>query len=277
VLQNKPIGIFDSGYGGLTVFRSIFQQLPQYDYLYLGDTARAPYGNRSFSAIHEYTWECVQKMFAMGCPLVILACNTASAKALRTIQQQDLKKEDPAKRVLGVIRPTAEVIGDYTKTNSIGVLGTKGTVQSGSYLIEIDHFFPDLKVYQQACPLWVPLIENAEYDKPGADYFVKEYLDQIMAQSPDIDTILLACTHYPLLQDKINAYLPKNIKTVAQGDIVAKSLADYLQRHPEMEKSITQNGTQQFFTTTDDTADFDYHASQFFSAPVKSEFVSMKG
>ena len=213
----------------------------------------------------------------MGCPLVILACNTASAKALRTIQQQDLKKEDPAKRVLGVIRPTAEVIGDYTKTNSIGVLGTKGTVQSGSYLIEIDHFFPDLKVYQQACPLWVPLIENAEYDKPGADYFVKEYLDQIMAQSPDIDTILLACTHYPLLQDKINAYLPKNIKTVAQGDIVAKSLADYLQRHPEMEKSITQNGTQQFFTTTDDTADFDYHASQFFSAPVKSEFVSMKG
>ena len=277
MLQNKPIGIFDSGYGGLTVFRSIFQQLPQYDYLYLGDTARAPYGNRSFSAIHEYTWECVQKMFAMGCPLVILACNTASAKALRTIQQQDLKKEDPAKRVLGVIRPTAEVIGDYTKTNSIGVLGTKGTVQSGSYLIEIDHFFPDLKVYQQACPLWVPLIENAEYDKPGADYFVKEYLDQIMAQSPDIDTILLACTHYPLLQDKINAYLPKNIKTVAQGDIVAKSLADYLQRHPEMEKSITQNGTQQFFTTTDDTADFDYHASQFFSAPVKSEFVSMKG
>ena len=277
MLQNKPIGIFDSGYGGLTVFRSIFQQLPQYDYLYLGDTARAPYGNRSFNAIHEYTWECVQKMFAMDCPLVILACNTASAKALRTIQQQDLKNEDSAKRVLGVIRPTAEVIGNYTKTNEIGVLGTKGTVQSGSYPIEIDHFFPDLKVYQQACPLWVPLIENAEYDKPGADYFVKEYLDQIMAQSPNIDTILLACTHYPLLQDKINAYLPKNIKTVAQGEIVAKSLVDYLQRHPEMEESITRNGTQQFFTTTDDTADFDYHASQFFSAPVKSQFVSMKG
>lgn len=277
VLQNKPIGIFDSGYGGLTVFRSIFQQLPQYDYLYLGDTARAPYGNRSFSAIHEYTWECVQKMFKMGCPLVILACNTASAKALRTIQQQDLKNEDPSKRVLGVIRPTAEVIGNYTKTNSIGVLGTKGTVQSGSYPIEIGHFFPDLNVYQQACPLWVPLIENAEYDKPGADYFVKEYLDQIIAQSSDIDTILLACTHYPLLQDKINAYLPKDIKTVAQGEIVAKSLVDYLQRHPEMEKSITQNGTQLFFTTTDDTADFDYHASQFFLAPVKSEFISMKG
>lgn len=275
--NNKPIGIFDSGYGGLTVFRSIFQQLPQYDYLYLGDTARAPYGNRSFSAIHQYTWECVQAMFAMGCPLVILACNTASAKALRTIQQHDLKNEDPAKRVLGVIRPTAEVIGNYTQTKQIGVLGTKGTVNSGSYLIEIDHFFPDLEVYQQACPLWVPLIENGEHDKPGADYFVKEYLDQVMAQSPNIDTLLLACTHYPLMQDKINAYLPANIKTIAQGDIVAQSLADYLQRHPEMEQSITQNGTQQFFTTTDDTADFDNHATIFFGAEVRSHFISVTG
>ena len=275
-LNNKPIGIFDSGYGGLTVFRSILQQLPQYDYVYLGDTARAPYGNRSFSAIHEYTWECVQQLFKMGCPLVILACNTASAKALRTIQQQDLKTQDPTKRVLGVIRPTAEVIGNYTKTNEIGVLGTKGTVQSGSYLIEIGHFFPDLKVYQQACPLWVPLIENAEYDKPGADYFVKEYLDQILAQSPNIDTLLLACTHYPLLQDKINAYLPHHIQTVSQGDIVAKSLVDYLHRHPEMEKNITQNATQQFFTTTDDTADFDHYAELFFSGPVKSAFAEIK-
>jgi len=277
VLQNKPIGIFDSGYGGLTVFRSIFEQLPQYDYVYLGDTARAPYGNRSFSAIHQYTWECVQQMFKMGCPLVILACNTASAKALRTIQQQDLKNEDPAKRVLGVIRPTAEVIGNYSQTKEIGVLGTKGTVQSGSYLIEIGHFFPELSVYQQACPLWVPLIENGEYDKPGADYFVKEYLGQILSQSPNIDTLLLACTHYPLLQDKINSYLPNNIKTVSQGDIVAKSLADYLQRHTAMEQSLTKNGTQQFFTTTDDTADFDHHATLFFGAPVESKFVSMKG
>jgi len=243
----------------------------------MGDTARAPYGNRSFSAIHQYTWECVQKMFAMGCPLVILACNTASAKALRTIQQQDLKAEDPAKRVLGVIRPTAEVIGKYTQTNQIGVLGTKGTVQSGSYLIEIGHFFPDLKVYQQACPLWVPLIENGEHDKPGADYFVKEYLDLIMAQSPNIDTLLLACTHYPLMKDKIDAYLPSNIKTVSQGDIVAKSLVDYLQRHPEMAQSISRNATQQFFTTTDDTADFDSHASVFFGAPVQSQSVLMKG
>ena len=276
VLKNQPIGIFDSGYGGLTVFRSIADQLPGYDYIYLGDNARAPYGNRSFNTIHQYTWECVQLLFDMGCPLVILACNTASAKALRTIQQQDLKNEDPAKRVLGVIRPTAEVIGNYTNTKEIGVLGTKGTVQSDSYLIEINNFFPDVKVHQQACPLWVPLIENGESDKPGADYFVASYLDQILAQSSDIDTILLACTHYPLLQEKIKAYLPENIRVIAQGDIVAKSLADYLHRHPEMKTRLTQNGTRQFFTTSDDTPDFDHHASIFFSEPVKSEFIPLK-
>ncbi|MDB5140393.1 MAG: murI [Mucilaginibacter sp.] len=276
MVNNKPIGIFDSGYGGLTVFRSIFQELPQHDYIYLGDTARAPYGNRSFQTIHQYTWECVQWLFKQGCPLVILACNTASAKALRTIQQQDLKNEDPSKRVLGVIRPTAEVIGDYTKTNEIGVLGTKGTVQSGSYPIEIGHFFPDLKVYQQACPLWVPIIENGEHDKPGADYFVKKYLEQLLAQSPDIDTLLLACTHYPLLQEKIRQFVPANIQIVSQGDIVAKSLVDYLQRHPEMDDKLTQNSTQQFFTTTDDTADFDHYAEIFFSAPVKSAFAEIK-
>lgn len=273
-MQNKPIGIFDSGFGGLTVFKSIIEQLPGYDYIYLGDNARAPYGNRSFKTIHEYTWECVQWMFEQGCPLVVLACNTASAKALRTIQQQDLINGDPTKRVLGVIRPTAEIIGDYTKTKQIGVLGTKGTVQSGSYLIEIQHFFPDVKVYQQACPLWVPLIENGEYDKPGADYFVKLYLDEIMAQSTDIDTILLACTHYPIIKDKIEAALPAHVKVVAQGDIVAKSLVDYLQRHPEMENKLTKNGTNQFYTTTDDTADFDHHASLFFSSPVQSKFIS---
>jgi len=276
MLNNKPIGIFDSGYGGLTVFKSIFKELPGYDYIYLGDTARAPYGNRSFQSIHQYTWECVQWLFKQGCPLVILACNTASSKALRTIQQQDLKHEDPAKRVLGVIRPTAEVIGNYTKTNEIGVLGTTGTVASGSYLIEIGHFFPGLRVHQQACPLWVPLIENGEYDKPGTDYFVKEYLDQILAQSSNIDTLLLACTHYPLLQEKIAAYLPKDIQIVSQGDIVAKSLVDYLHRHPEMEQSITKNATRQFFTTTDDTADFDHHAAMFFSAPVQSFFAEIK-
>jgi glutamate racemase len=276
-MENKqPIGIFDSGYGGLTVFRSIANLLPDYDYIYLGDNARAPYGNRSFNTIHQYTWECVQMLFKMGCPLVILACNTASAKALRTIQQQDLQKEDPGKRVLGVIRPTAEVIGNYTKTKEIGVLGTKGTVQSGSYLIEINNFSPDVKVHQQACPLWVPLIENGEYDKPGADYFVASYLDQILAQSANIDTILLACTHYPLLQEKISAYLPAHIQVVAQGDIVAKSLQDYLYRHPEMEKKLTKNATQQFFTTSDDTPDFNHHASLFFSAQVESEFIPLK-
>jgi len=276
MFDNKPIGIFDSGFGGLTVFRSIIQQLPGYDYMYIGDTARAPYGNRSFQAIHQYTWECVQWLFKQGCPLVILACNTASAKALRTIQQKGLLNEDPSKRVLGVIRPTAEVIGNYTKTNEIGVLGTKGTVQSGSYLIEIGHFFPDIKVYQQACPLWVPLIENGEHDKPGADYFVKKYLDQVLAQSPGIDTLLLACTHYPLLQQKINAYLPDNIKAISQGDIVAGSLVDYLQRHPEMENSLSKNGRQKFFTTTDDTADFDHYAGIFFGEPVKSAFAEVK-
>lgn len=276
MITNKPIGIFDSGFGGLTVFRSIIKQLPAYDYIYLGDTGRAPYGNRSFKTIHQYTWECVQSLFKMGCPLVILACNTASAKALRTIQQQDLKTGDPAKRVLGVIRPTAEVIGNYTKTKEIGVLGTKGTVQSGSYLIEIGHFAPDVKVYQQACPLWVPLIEAGEYDKPGADYFVKQYIDQLLAQSPNIDTLLLACTHYPLLQQKIRDYLPKHIQIVAQGDIVANSLVDYLHRHTEIAQTLTQNGTQQFFTTSDDTADFDKYAAIFFSAPVHSSYSPIK-
>jgi len=275
MLSGKPIGIFDSGYGGLTVFRSIFKQLPDYDYIYLGDTARAPYGNRSFQSIHQYTWECVQWLFAQGCPLVILACNTASAKALRTIQQVDLKGEDPAKRVLGVIRPTAEVIGNYTQTKQIGVLGTKGTVQSGSYLLEIGNFFPDIKVYQQACPLWVPLIENGEHDKPGADYFVEKYLQQILAQSPDIDTLLLACTHYPLLLDKIKAYLPSYVQAIPQGDIVARSLVDYLHRHPEMETMLSKGKTQHFYTTTDDTLDFDHYAELFFGAPVKSGYAEV--
>jgi len=276
VLNKQPIGIFDSGYGGLTVFRSIADLLPDYDYIYLGDNARAPYGNRSFNTIHEYTWECVQMLFKMGCPLVILACNTASAKALRTIQQRDLIHEDPAKRVLGVIRPTAEVIGNYTETKQIGVLGTKGTVQSESYLIEINNFFPEVNVHQQACPLWVPLVENGEHDQPGTDYFVKKYLDQVLEKSDQIDTLLLACTHYPLLQKKISAYLPKHIKVVPQGNIVATSLKDYLNRHPEMEQKLTKGNTRQFFTTSDDTDDFDHHASMFFSEQVKSEYIPLK-
>ncbi|OCX54130.1 glutamate racemase [Mucilaginibacter sp. PPCGB 2223] len=276
MLSKQSIGVFDSGYGGLTVFKSIAKLLPGYDYIYLGDNVRAPYGNRSFKTIHQYTWECVQLLFEMGCPLVVLACNTASAKALRTIQQQDLKNVDPAKRVLGVIRPTAEVIGNYTSTKQIGVLGTKGTVQSNSYGIEIGNFFPDVKVYQQACPLWVPLIENGEHNKPGADYFVKQYLDQLLSQSADIDTLLLACTHYPLLQDKIEAYLPDHIRVIAQGEIIAQSLQDYLRRHPEIESGLSKNGNQQFFTTTDDTLDFDQNATMFFSEKIKSTYIPVK-
>ncbi len=274
--DTKPIGIFDSGIGGLTVFRSIAERLPQYDYIYLGDNSRAPYGNRSFSTIHQYTWECVQWLCAQGCPLIILACNTASAKALRTIQQRDMPGLYDDKRVLGVIRPTAEVIGNYTKSGSIGVLGTKGTVQSESYAIEIGKFFPDVQVYQQACSLWVPLIESGEYDKPGADYYVQQYLDELLNRSADIDTILLACTHYPLLQEKIKTHLPENIQVVAQGDIIAAGLEAYLHRHPEIDSQITKNGNRHFFTSSDDTSDFDQHASLFFSSPVKSEFVSLK-
>ena len=267
---SHPIGIFDSGYGGLTVFKSIAGLLPRYDYIYLGDNARAPYGNRSFETVHQYTLECVEWFFKMGCPLVILACNTASAKALRTIQQLDLLRIAPDKRVLGVIRPTAEVIGSYTKSNSVGVLGTTGTVNSGSYEIEINKFFPDIQVHQLACPLWVPLIENGEYQSEGADYFVQKYIDALLSEAPDIDTILLACTHYPLLMDKIKKHLPPGIKVVAQGEIVANSLAGYLHRHTETENALSKHGQMRFFTT-DDTTDFDNHATTFFGKKVSSE------
>ena len=272
--HSAPIGIFDSGYGGLTVFRSIKQKLPQYDYLYLGDNARAPYGNRSFDTVHEYTLECVKWFFKMGCPLVILACNTASAKALRTIQQQDLPKLDNTKRVLGVIRPTAEVIGNYTKTNHVGVLGTKGTITSGSYLIEIEKFFPLVKVHQLACPMWVPLIENKEYDSPGADYWVKKDIDVLMSAAPQIDTILLACTHYPLLIDKINQNVPSGVQVIAQGEIVATSLSDYLHRHPEIESTLSRSAKSRFFTT-DDAASFNENASIFFGEIVTAEHLDI--
>ena len=273
--NSRPIGIFDSGYGGLTVFKSIVAKMPQYDYVYLGDNARAPYGNRSFETVHEYTLQCVKWFFEMGCPLVILACNTASAKALRTIQQQDLPGIDPAKRVLGVIRPTAEIIGNYSKTRSIGVLGTRGTVTSGSYEIEINKFFPDVKVHSMGCPMWVPLIENGEYASAGADYFVEKYLNELMTSAPDIDTILLACTHYPLLIDKIRKFLPAHVQVVAQGGIVADSLLGYLEKHAEMERRLTKSGGVRFFTT-DDTSDFDRHGSAFFGRNVQSEMVHLK-
>ncbi len=273
--NSRPIGIFDSGYGGLTVFKSIAAMMPQYDYIYLGDNARAPYGNRSFETVHEYTLQCVEWFFEMGCPLVILACNTASAKALRTIQQQDLPGIDASKRVLGVIRPSAEVIGNYTVSRSIGVLGTRGTVNSGSYEIEINKFFPDVRVYSKSCPMWVPIIENGEYASAGADYFVERYLHELMTEAPEIDTILLACTHYPLLIDKIRKYLPDHVKIVAQGEIVADSLSAYLIKHAEMAARLT-NGRSMRFYTTDDTVDFDHHGTAFFGRQVRSEMVHLK-
>ena len=268
-----PIGIFDSGYGGLTVFRAIRDLLPQYDYLYLGDNARAPYGNRSFETIHQYTWEAVQWFFQQGCPLVILACNTASAKALRSIQQQDLPAW-PDKRVLGVIRPTAEVIGSFTKQGVIGILGTKGTVTSGSYAIEIKNFLPEAHIYQQACPMWVPLVENGEHESPAADYFVEKYLDELLMQAPDLDTVLLACTHYPLLEKKILKHLPKDVKVIAQGGIVAASLKEYLCRHRKLEARVSQEGKVRF-CTTDNAADFEQHGALFFGEPVKAEQVHL--
>lgn len=270
----QPIGVFDSGYGGLTVLKELMAVLPQYDYLYLGDNARAPYGTRSFETVYQYTRECVNWFFTQGCPLVILACNTASAKALRTIQQKDLPLHYPDRRVLGVIRPTTETIGACTQSRQVGILATSGTVKSMSYPIEIAKFFPDIQVFQEACPLWVPLIENGEHETEGADFFVKKYLNQLLLQSPDIDTILLACTHYPLLAKQITKHLPKGVQLLSQGPLVARSLADYLQRHPEMETRLSK-GQGSRFCTTDETADFDLHAGMFFGAAVKSELVKL--
>ena len=264
-----PIGIFDSGYGGLTVLKEIVKALPQYDYLYLGDNARTPYGTRSFETVYEYTLECVKELFDNGCHLVILACNTASAKALRTIQQKDLFVIAPSKRVLGVIRPTTEIVGKYSKTNHIGVLGTTGTVASDSYPIEIKKFFPKIKVFQHACPMWVPLVENNEFESDGADFFIKKDLKSLLKQSPKIDTIILGCTHYPLLIKKIKKYLPKNIKLLSQGEIVAHRLSDYLSRHPEIEKNCSKGKTLTFYTT-DSSENFDKNAELFFGKKIKS-------
>ncbi len=266
---SQPIGVFDSGYGGLTVLREIVRTLPQYDYIYLGDNARTPYGTRSFDTVYHYTLECVQHLFDRGCRLVVLACNTASAKALRNIQQLDLPVIAPDRRVLGVIRPTTEVIGHYSKTGNVGVLATRGTVTSESYLVEIEKFFPELNVFQEACPMWVPLVENGEYDSPGADYFVKQHLDRLLRQSPDIDAILLACTHYPLLLNKIRAYAPEGTAILSQGGIVSDSLANYLIRHSELEAQCSKQG-QRIFLTTDSTEDFDRQATVFYGAPVRS-------
>jgi len=223
--------------------------MPGYDYIYLGDNARAPYGNRSFERVYQFTLEAVEWLFARGCHLVILACNTASAKALRSIQQINLPAINPQKRVLGVIHPTAECVADISQTNHIGVLGTEGTIQSGSYEIEIEKLYPHLTVTGEACPMWVPLVENREYDKPGADYFVKQHLDYLFGRDPQIDTIILGCTHYPLLMDKIVQFIPDNVRVITQGKYVAESLRDYLQRHPDIEEKCTKNSSVQYFTT----------------------------
>lgn len=244
-----PIGIFDSGYGGLTVLSKIRAELPNYDYIYLGDNARAPYGTRSFELVYKFTLQAVKHLFSRGCHLVILACNTASAKALRSIQQKDLPTLDPNRRVLGVIRPTVEALHTITKTNHIGVVATTGTVLSQSYELELKKTAPHIDVSSQACPMWVPLVENNEFNKPGADYFIKQGIDNLLSRDEQIDSILLGCTHYPLLQDKIELFSPNNVKIIAQGEYVARSLKDYLQRHPNMDQRCTKQGTCHYLTT----------------------------
>lgn len=272
--RSGAVGIFDSGYGGLTVLSGIKSVLPEYDYIYLGDNARAPYGNRSFERVYEFTLEAVKWFFKQGCHLVILACNTASAKALRSIQQVNLPQIDPDKRVLGVIRPTAEQIGLASKSGHIGVMGTEGTIQSKSYEIEISKLHPHITVIGEACPMWVPLVENREYDKPGADYFIKQHVDNLLTRDPQIDTIILGCTHYPLLMEKIRRYLPENISIISQGEVVAYSLKDYLRRHPEIDEKCTKGGTTRYFTT-DSPDKFTHQASIFLEEQIVAEYAML--
>ena len=273
------IGIFDSGYGGLTILDGIRNRMPEYDYIYLGDNARAPYGTRSFDVVYEFTLQAVKKLFEMGCPLVILGCNTASAKALRSIQQKYLPTAAPDRRVLGVIRPTAEVVGELSHTKHIGVLATEGTIKSQSYNLEIEKLYPDCRVVGQACPMWVPLVENNEFDKPGADYFVKDSLQKLLNQDPLIDTIILGCTHFPLLLNKINQQLQSlnpqpSIKLIPQGQYIATSLEDYLRRHPEMDQRLTRGGTCQYLTTESATK-FRESASLFLHEEVNVQHISL--
>ena len=270
----SPIGIFDSGYGGLTILRQIRQLMPQYDYLYLGDNARAPYGGHSFEVIYEYTWQAVRALFQRGCPLVILACNTASARALRTIQREDLEQYDPTRRVLGVIHPTVETVCQLTKTKHVGLLGTVGTVSSGSYEMELRKIDSDIHVTGMACPMWVPLVENFEYDSPGADYFVQKRVEGILRRDPLIDTLVLACTHYPLLMNKILKYTPPGVRLVPQGEYVAQSLRAYLGRHPEMARRLSTRGETRYLTT--ETAPrFAQNASRFMHEEVEAETIRL--
>ncbi len=269
-----PIGIFDSGYGGLTILKEIRKRMPQYDYLYLGDNARTPYGSRSFDIVYDFTLQAVKELFARGCHLVILACNTASAKALRSIQQNDLPMIDPSRRVLGVIRPTIEVLPSLSTSHHIGLLATPGTVASHSYRMELEKMAPGMAITELACPMWVPLVENNEANSPGADYFVKKYIDQLIEADPEIDTIVLGCTHYPILMPKIKEFAPAGIKVVAQGSLVAESLADYLRRHPEIECKCEKNHGMTFLTT-ESSEKFDSLASMFMDCPVESRRVTL--
>lgn len=268
------IGVFDSGFGGLTILQDLRKALPDYDFLYLGDNARAPYGSRSFETIFRYTLQCVRELFNRGCPLVILACNTASARALRSIQQQVLPVEFPDKRVLGIIRPTTEEIGKFSRTGHIGIFATAGTVSSNSYQIEISHFFPELKVSQHACPMWVPLVENGEMGTEGSRFFVKKEVDALLKEDPEIDTVLLACTHYPLLEKEIQEALPAGVRLVIQGQIVADKTVDYLNRHPEMDARLSRSGKIRFLTT--DTAKFfEKGANLFGMADISAEALTL--
>lgn len=274
--MNSPIGVFDSGYGGLTILRQMRQMLPQYDYLYLGDNARAPYGSHSFEIIYRYTLQAVTELFDRGCPLVILACNTASAKALRTIQQNDLPQLDATRRVLGVIRPTVEAVGSLSHTRHVGVLATAGTVNSGSYEMELRKLWPDMTVTGQACPMWVPLVENCEYDSPGADYFVQKRIEGILRRDPEIDTLILGCTHYPLLMGKILKYTPPGVRIVPQGEYVAASLRSYLARHADMQERLSQHGTCRYLTT-ENAEKFAESATLFMREAVTAEQCRLGG
>lgn len=270
-----PIGVFDSGYGGLTILNKIREALPKYDYIYLGDNARTPYGTRSFEIVYEFTLQAVSKLFEMGCHLVILACNTASAKALRSIQMNDLPGMDPERRVLGVIRPTVECIGEMTRSRHIGLLATAGTVKSESYPMEVHKLFPDIKVNGVACPMWVPLVENNEAQSDGTDYFVRKYIDQLLKKDAQIDAVILGCTHYPLLLPKIQKYIPEHIRVIAQGEYVAESLKDYLHRHPEMDAKCTKNGSCLFYTTEAEEK-FIESASMFLNQQIDVKRISLE-
>ena len=270
-----PIGVFDSGYGGLTILDKIREVLPEYDYIYLGDNARAPYGTRSFEVVYEFTRQVVNKLFDMGCHLVILACNTASAKALRSIQMNDLPSIDPARRVLGVIRPTVECVGEISKNQHIGVLATAGTIKSESYPLEIHKLFPEIQVSGTACPMWVSLVENNESQDEGADYFIRKYIDQLLSKDPQIDTVILGCTHFPILLPKIRQYIPEHISVIAQGEYVAESLKDYLKRHPEMDAKCTKNGNCQFYTTEAEEK-FSESASTFLKQQISVKHITLE-